>query len=243
EPEAPASAAPPAERPAPFQRLREAEADRLAEILLHERPQMIALVLSHLPHEQAGRVLVRLAPRLQVEVIRRLVDLEETDPEVLAEIERAFEARLASQVRRQRPRTAGLSAAAGIVRAACASGAAGILDHLASHDPHLAQQLAPDPIAFDQLALLEDASLAAVFQAAEPEVALLALIGAPERLIDRIARQLPAPEAAQLRHRLAHIGPIRLSDVAEARRRIEQIAWQLASAGRIHVPRLSSLAA
>ncbi len=71
-----------------------------------ERPQTIALVLSHLPPERAGERAGAFAPALQVEVVRRLVDLENTDPETLREVERALEARLSQQFaieRRARP--------------------------------------------------------------------------------------------------------------------------------------------
>ena len=68
----------------PFVRLREAEDEKLARLLAGERPQTIALVLSHLSARQAGGVLAHLQPNLQTEVVRRLVDLEETDPADLA---------------------------------------------------------------------------------------------------------------------------------------------------------------
>ena len=68
------------------------------------------------PTSRASRraaVLVRLPPALQVEVIRRLVDLEETDPEILREVERGLQARLSQQVPMQRRRVAGLAAVDG----------------------------------------------------------------------------------------------------------------------------------
>ena len=60
----------------------------------NERPQTIALVLSHLPPARAGAVLARLPENMQVEVVQRLVDLEETDPEILREVEEALRGRL-----------------------------------------------------------------------------------------------------------------------------------------------------
>jgi flagellar motor switch protein FliG len=227
----------------PFGCLREVEAQELAQILSNERPQMITLVLSHMAPQRAGSVLIRLAPTLQAEVVRRLVDLEEADPEVLREVEEVLESRLSQQVRIERPRAAGLSAVAGIVEAAGCQSGAQIMDNLATHDPDLAERLGPEPVRFGELTLVDDSSLAAILAAAQPATVFLALIGAPEPLLAKILRHFSATEAAEMRYRLENIGPTRLSDVEEARRLIEELAWRLAATQRIRLPRQSKVAA
>ena len=221
----------------PFRFLHDAEGERLATLLAGERPQTIALVLSHLPAKQAGTVLVRLSPALQVDVIRRLVDLEETAPDILQEVERALESRFSEQMLRQRRRVAGVSAVAGILEASDGPVGAQILTNLASGDRQLAERLSPPRLAFADLARLDDATLSAIFRAAEPELAILALVGAPPELIDRVLARFPAAEAGPIRNQLNHLGPIRLSDVEEARRRIAELAQRLAIEGRIDLPR------
>ncbi|MGA2035513.1 MAG: hypothetical protein ABSG68_24965, partial [Thermoguttaceae bacterium] len=86
----------------PFEFLCDAEGDKLARLLAEERPQTIALVLSRLPAQGAGNVLARLQPGLQVDVIHRLVDLEETDPQILREVEESLYARFSQQIEMQR---------------------------------------------------------------------------------------------------------------------------------------------
>jgi flagellar motor switch protein FliG len=227
----------------PFRFLHEAEVEKLARVLVGERPQTIALVLSHLPPEQAGGVLSRLQPALQVDVIRRLVDLEETDPEILREVEGALQSRLSQQVQMQRRRTAGLQAISGILEASGDVVAEQILDNLTVHDQPLAEKLNLPAPTFEDLADLDDAALAAVFQAAQPELAMTALVGAPPELIDRILRGLAAAEAKSVRHKLDHPGPIRLSDVEGARQQLADLARRLARQGRIQLPKANCLAA
>jgi len=220
----------------PFRALRDAEANKLARVLAGARPQPIALVLSHLPPQQAGAVLVRLDSVQQVDVIRRLVDLEETNPEILRDVERALEARLSQQVRMQRRRVAGLKAVAGILQASPGEVGTQILENLAARDRDLAEKLGPEPVAFEDLLGADDRAWAAILGAAEPEVVLLALIGAPQRWIDRVVRNLPPLEAEELQRQLDEPGPIRLRDVEEARGRLAELARQLAVAGRIELP-------
>jgi flagellar motor switch protein FliG len=213
--------------PPPFDFLRHAEDERLANLLCSERPPTVALVVSHLPPERAGEVMARLTPALQVEVVRRLVDLENTDPESLREIERALEARWSQQFAVERNRDAGPKAVARIL-AACDPAIRGqILDNLAAHDQRLAEQFGERPMAFEELAQFGDAALLAVYRTAEPEVARLALLGAPPALLERLLRLMPPREAKRLRHKLENPGPICLSDVEEARRRVAALAQQI----------------
>jgi flagellar motor switch protein FliG len=220
----------------PFVRLREAEDEKLARLLAGERPQTIALVLSHLSARQAGGVLAHLQPNLQTEVVRRLVDLEETDPAILLEVEQALESRLSRQVPMQRRRVAGLQAMDGILQASESEVRLQILDNLAAHDEALAQRLGPPPMEFDDLAELDDAALAAVFRAVEPQWIMPALLGAPPEISDRVLNILPRNQAESLRRKLEQPGPIRLSDMETARQNIADIAARIGYAkGKIEL--------
>jgi len=220
----------------PFCFLHDAEGEKLARLLASERPQTIALVLSRLPPRQAGNVLVRLSPALQVDVLRRLVELEETEPEILRDVENALRSRFSEQVLIERRRVAGLPAVRGILEASDKRVGIEILDNLASHDRQLAERLSPERPDFGDLANLDDATLAAVFQATGPELATLALVGAPPALIQRALCGLSEPEVRLVCDRLDHPGPTRLSDVEEARRRIADVAHRWAIEGRIELP-------
>ncbi len=223
----------------PFRFLHETDSRKLAHILARERPQTIALIVAHLPRDRAGEVLAALSSPLQIEVVRRLVDLDDTDPAILRDVERGLETRLSEQLRSQRRRRTGLATMTGILDAAQGNVGAKILDNVASYDGNLAGKLGYDRLEFEDLDRLGDDDLARLFASAEPEIALLALTGAPPELIDRITRQLPPREAAVLTRRLDHPQPIRLSDVEEARREMAELASRLAVEGTVR-PRTDS---
>ncbi|MEI8371917.1 MAG: FliG C-terminal domain-containing protein [Planctomycetota bacterium] len=211
----------------PFHFLRETEAEKLLRVLSSERPQTIALVLSHLLPSRAGAVLARLPENVQAEVIRRLVDLEETDPEILREVEETLQTKLSQQVEMQRRRVAGLQAVAGILQATDSRVGMQILDNLASRDRDLAEKLGPRQLMFDDLADLDESVLAEVFDEAGPELMLPALFGAIPQLVSRVLARIPHADARAIRLKLNHPGPIRLSDVEEARRQVARIASRL----------------
>jgi len=233
-PKAKPSVRPPADTR--FRFLCEAETDQLARILATERPQTIAVVLAHVPPHQASRLLVHLDPALQVDVIRRLIDLEETDPEILREVEQGLQARLAASVPMERRRVAGLKAVAEIIAASGSPGGNPLLENLFRFDRPLAERLRPGRFEFTDLVHADDRTLHRTLQEADPEWILLALIGAPPDWIDRFLSLLPDDLARRLRSELSSPGPIRLSDVDEARRRLAELAHQLALQGRIDWP-------
>lgn len=245
-----------------FEFLNDTESDRLATIMLAERPQTIALVLSHMPPERAGHVLVKFPAPIQAEVIRRLVDLEETDPEILRAVEQELQQRLSQQIHMERRRVAGVPAVASILEASDSEIGNTILNNLATRDRQLSQKFAasmpadkapsmqhpvderfiqkpgtekpvPVRVDFTDLAVMDADTLYTIVDAVRPEILVLALLGAPSQLMDRVLRQMPKARSVAIRHEIENIGPVRLGDVEEARRRMVETVEHMHAAGQI----------
>ena len=92
------------------------------------------------------------------------------------------------------------------------------------------------PVTFETLLELDDPSLAVLIRAANPQVILLALVGADPKLLDRILRQLAPREARLLRRKLERTGPLRLTDVARAQQQVARTAAELAAQGQLSLP-------
>jgi len=99
----------------PLASLHDVECDSLAEALGEERPQTIAVVLAHLPPDRAAEVLDRLEAGLCRDVVRRLSQLEETDPAILRELGSALQSRLTARLDMRPKRVVGGDALRGIL--------------------------------------------------------------------------------------------------------------------------------
>ncbi len=219
----------------PFRFLHEAPPHKLVPFLEREHPQTVAVVVSHLPADRAAEILAHLPGELQIDVARRLVDLEETDPEVLQEVERGLESWLCSQIHGDRPKRDGVSALANILSAADPQARHHILSNLARHDRRLAEKLeapAAPPLSFADLECMDSASLAVVLHHAERELLVLALAGAGPEFCER-AQSLLGGQGMAIRQALRHLGPTRLSDVEEAQRQLAELARYLEQRGEI----------
>lgn len=229
-------ATPSADENAPFRFLHAARGDKITPFIAGEHPQTIAVVLSHMPDDRAAAVLARLDGNLQADVIRRLIDLDQADPEVVREVELALETRMLEHALAERRHETGLKSVIRILEAAEPALRRGIMSNLARHDRALAERFGPRQIEFDDLRCLDESTLATILATAGVELTRLALAGADAELVDRILAPFTAAEAKKMRRMIERIGPLRLTDVEEAQREVVRIARQLAIEGEIELP-------
>ena len=102
----------------PFSFLQKAEAENLLTFIQDEHPQTIALILAHLSPVKASEILVGLPSQKQIEVVKRIANMEQTNPEVIKEVERGLEHRL-SDIVSQTFEKAGGSRSTGFTRRSC----------------------------------------------------------------------------------------------------------------------------
>ena len=227
--------------------LRETDTNEIVRILANERPQTIALVLSHLPAEQAAAVLDCFSAKNQTEIVRRLVELEETDPEILQDIEIALKSRMREQVAMTRRRVVGEMAVSQILTQGSSGVSRRILDNLAKHDPKLAQRFRPEspeperrpqigPLNFTDVTRLQQKALKTLIETAGVDLVVLALVGAPELFIERVLETFPTAQAEAIRQELDNPAPTRLSDVETARRQLADLTRVLALSGHMELP-------
>lgn len=202
----------------PFEFLLETDEALIAQHLDGEHPQTIALVLAHLPLTRAAAVLEHLPAAVQEEALARMVEADETAPEIVREVERGLETRLSEQVRRRDLRRRGEHLASAML-AEMGSGRR-LLARMARRDPTLAVRLGYQRRAPRSLDELDDRALADAFDAVGVEIAALAVAGAEAGEADRTLARLPHLEADAVRRQLARLGPIRLDDLETAYGRV-----------------------
>jgi flagellar motor switch protein FliG len=129
------------ERPAPWETLSDAEAETIVDALSQEHPQTIAVVISRLEHVAAAKLLSKLSPSLQTEVLGRLAELDPADEHSI----KVVESHLAQWIHRQRERKQRLAAGVELVARILQSTPAGertvILTRLGSSHPDLARRI------------------------------------------------------------------------------------------------------
>ena len=82
----------------PFEFVRKTDASQLLNFIQDEHPQTIALILSYLSSNQASAIISALAPDKQTDVAKRIAQMDRTSPDVIKEVEKVLEQKLASLV-------------------------------------------------------------------------------------------------------------------------------------------------
>jgi len=219
----------------PFGFIEQAESGNLLAFIEDEHPQTIALIISHLGHDKAAEILAGLPEPKQVEVVRRVAHMEQTNPDVIEQVERGLEARLASLVLHPVERVGGVDTVAEILNQCDRSTERLILDGVESHEPELVDHIRRLMFVFEDLLLVNDKGIQAVLREIDNDELCLALRTASDELKDKIFSNLSNRAVDLIREDMEYMGPVRLSDVESAQQRIVDVVRRLEEVGELFI--------
>lgn len=222
-------------RETPFSFLRNADPENLLAFILDEHPQTIALILSHLSPQQATEVLAGLPSERQIDVVRRIANMEQTNPEVIREVESGLESRLAAVVSQTLEKAGGVDAVAEILNLADRSTERGILESLEEEDPDLVEQIRRLMFVFEDILHVNDKGIQAVLKEVDNSELALALKAASDELKAKVFGNMSERAASMIKEEMEYMGPVRLSDVESAQQRIVDVVRRLEDAGELIV--------
>jgi flagellar motor switch protein FliG len=217
----------------PFSFLQKAESENLLTFMQDEHPQTIALILAHLPSSKGSEILSGLPPAKQIEVVTRVANMEQTNPEVIREVEKGLEQRLSGIVSQQFQRVGGVEAVAEMLNLADRSTEKGILESLEADDPELVEQIRRLMFVFEDILLVNDKGIQALLKEIDNEELALALKTASDDMKEKIFANMSDRASQLIKEDMEYMGPVRLSDVEAAQQRIVDVVRRLEDAGEI----------
>ncbi len=217
----------------PFQFLQKAEAENILTFIQDEHPQTIALILAHLAPQKSAEILTGLSQQKQTEVIKRIAAMDQTNPEVIKEVERGLESRLSDIVSQTFDKAGGVDAAAGILNLADRSTEKGIMESLETDDPDLVEQIRRLMFVFEDIMLVGDKGIQSVLKEVDNDELALALKTASDELKEKIFGNMSERASQLIKEDMEYMGPVRLSDVEAAQQKIVDIVRRLEDAGEI----------
>ncbi|MCK5272235.1 MAG: flagellar motor switch protein FliG [Sedimentisphaerales bacterium] len=217
----------------PFQFLRKAEAENVLTFIQDEHPQTIALILAHLGSQKSAEILMGLTQQKQTEVIKRIAAMDQTNPEVIREVEKGLESRLSDIVSQTFDKAGGVDSAAAILNLADRSTEKGIMENLETDDPDLVEQIRRLMFVFEDIMLINDKGIQSVLKEVDNDELALALKTASDDLKEKIFGNMSERASQLIKEDMEYMGPVRLSDVEAAQQKIVDIVRRLEDAGEI----------
>lgn len=220
-------------RKTPFSFLQKAESQNLLTFIQDEHPQTIALIVSHLQFSKASEILAGLPTAKQIEVVKRVANMEQTNPEVISEVERGLESRLANMLNQSFEKIGGVETVAEMLNLIDRTTEKSIMEGLEAEDPDLVEEIRHLMFVFEDVLLVDDKGIQAVLKEIDNDELALALKTASEELKEKIFGNMSERAATLIREDMEFMGPVRVSDVERAQQRIVDVVRRLEDAGEI----------
>lgn len=217
----------------PFGFLKKVDPQNLQTFIIDEHPQTIALILSHLPSTYGAEIIGGLPSDRQLAVIRRIANMGQTNPEVIREVEKGLESRMASVMSQSYENAGGVESVANILNVTDRATERALLENLAQEDPDLVEEIRRLMFIFEDITKLSDKDVQSVLKNVESAQWAMALKGASEELKEKILGNMSQRAATMLREEMEYLGPVRLSEVEAVQQQIVDIVRRLEDAGEL----------
>jgi len=204
----------------------------LANYLKNEYPQTVAVVLSKIKSDHAGRVLTQLPESFAMEVIMRMLRMEAVQKEVLDDVERTLRNEFLTSLARTNSRDAH-ELIAEIFNSLDRNTETRFIAALEERNRDSAEKIKSLMFTFEDLQKLDSSAIQAVMRAAEKEKMPIALKGASDPLKDLFFSNMSERASKLLKEEISAMGPVRLKDVEEAQSYLVSVAKDLAARGEI----------
>jgi flagellar motor switch protein FliG len=219
----------------PFGFLQKVDSQHLLTFIMDEHPQTIALIVSHLPPQRAAEIIGGLHSERQLAVVRRIAHMGQTNPEIIHEVEKGLEYRMASFMSQQFEAAGGVESVAEILNVIDRATERGLLENLAQEDPDLVEEIRRLMFVFEDITKFAAKEIQTVLKNVESSQWAMALKTASEDLKQKILGNMSSRAAELLREEMDYLGPVRRSSVEQVQQQIVDVVRRLEDAGEITV--------
>lgn len=209
----------------------------LANFLINEHPQTIALIVAHLAPERKVDVLRRLPEGLQAEVVLRVANLDYVSPELIAQLDDVLKTELSTLGSIDTNQLGGVEPIADMLNLMDKNSEKNIMSRVEEKDPELAEEIRKLMFVFEDLVYVDDKGIQALLKEVDNQKLVIALKTAPEEIKMKLFKNMSNRAATLLNEDLDALGPTKLSDVEKAQAEIVQKCKELEAQGKAFISR------
>ncbi len=209
----------------------------LANFLINEHPQTIALICAHLPVEKKVDVLRKLPEGLQAEVVLRVANLDFVSPELIAQLDDVLKTELSTLGSIDTQQLGGVEPIADMLNLMDKNSEKNIMARVEEKDPELAEEIRKLMFVFEDLIFVDDRGIQELLKIVDNTKLVIALKTAPEDVRTKLFKNMSNRAATLLKEDLDAMGPTKISDVEKAQQDIVQQLKDLESKGKALISR------
>ncbi|KRE76329.1 flagellar motor switch protein FliG [Arthrobacter sp. Soil763] len=221
-----------------FEFLEDIEPVQILALIDGELPQTIALVLAHLSPRKASAVMSGLPGSLRADVALSIATMGSGAPEAIGIVADTLKLRGGAAVSQQASKVVGgIQPLLEIINRTDAGTERSVLDGLDLLDPDLAVEIRAQMVTFDDIVKLERRDVQLVLRGLDASVLSVAMKGASEQVLETITTNVSGRNLEILESEIAALGPLRASQIEEARAAVVRSIRELEADGQITIQR------
>lgn len=209
----------------------------LANFLINEHPQTIALIVAHLTAERKVDCLRRMPEGLQAEVVLRVANLDYVSPELIAQLDDVLKTELSTLGSIDTNQLGGVEPIADMLNIMDKNSEKNVMSRVDEKDPELAEEIRKLMFVFEDMVHIDDSGIQNLLKDVDQQKLVVALKTANEEIKAKLFKNMSNRAAQMLMEDLEALGPTKLSDVQKAQSEIVQKAKDLESQGKLFISR------
>ncbi len=217
-----------------FGYLSQVRPQQLADFIVKEHPQTIALIVAHMDATSAAETLVYFPDDLRSEVIIRMANLGDISPSVVKRVSTVLESKLES-LTSYKVEVGGPRAVAEVLNRLGQKASKSTIGIIEQSDPSLAVTIKEMMFTFEDINTLDNNAIREILKVVDKKDLMVGLKGSGEELKQKFLANMSQRASEAFVEEMQFLGAVRVKEVEEAQRRVVELVQKLAEEGVFQV--------
>ena len=217
-----------------FGYLSKVKPQQLADFIVNEHPQTIALILAHMDSTSAAETLSFFNNELRSEVVVRMANLGDISPSIIKRVSTVLEGKLES-LTSYKVEVGGPRAVAEVLNRLGQKASKATIEYIEDVDDKLATTIKELMFTFEDINTLNQAAIREILKNVDKKDLMVALKGSGDALKEKFLSSMSQRASDSFKEEMQFLGAVRVKDVEEAQRRIVEQVQALAESGAFQI--------
>ena len=217
-----------------FGYLTKVKPQQLADFIVTEHPQTIALILAHMDSTSAAETLSIFPDELRSEVVFRMANLGDISPSIIKRVSTVLEGKLES-LTSYKVEVGGPRAVAEVLNRLGQKASKSTIEYIEDVDEKLATTIKELMFTFEDINTLNQAAIREILKNVDKKDLMIALKGSGDALKEKFLSSMSQRASDSFKEEMQFLGAVRVKDVEDAQRRIVEQVQALAESGAFQI--------
>jgi flagellar motor switch protein FliG len=217
-----------------FKFLAKVKPEQLADFIMTEHPQTIALILAHMEPIAAAETLSYFEDDLKADVTIRMANLGDISPATIKKVSAVLESKLEA-LTTYKVEVGGPRAVAEILNKLGQKDSKTTIELVEKSDANLATTIKELMFTFEDIESLDKGAIRELLKVLDKNNLMVALKGSNESLLNKFLENMSERAAEAFKEEMQFLGPVKVKDVEDAQRAVVDEVAKLAEKGLIQM--------